>query len=41
MDVVIANNRIQAIRASGGRGGGARGGAAQAPADNVVDATGM
>ena len=38
MDVVIANNRIQAIRGSGGRAGG-RG--AAAPADNVIDATGM
>jgi imidazolonepropionase-like amidohydrolase len=36
-DVVIANNRIQAIRGSGGRGG--RGAGTQP--DNVVDATGM
>src|SRR6185436_6344189 len=38
MDVVIANNRIQSIRGSGGRAGG-RG--AAAPANNVIDATGM
>jgi imidazolonepropionase-like amidohydrolase len=47
MDIVIANNRIQAVRGGGTpglppRGGGAGRGGAQATAgDNVIDATGM